>query len=215
VSQIERLSDFSVSVVHADLLRLVGYKTEREPDDKLRALIAEVTTEAEQLATPLATLGLFEEKDVPAGTHLSSFFGASPEVALSICTIGPHLEERVSGYSSEGELTRALILDAAGSVLAEAVCDYANEKVCAEAVRRSLHATCRVSPGYGMWKIEEQKVVFDLLPADTVGVTLTKSFMMIPRKSVSFAVRLTRERPIGQPSSPCALCGRKDCGFRR
>jgi hypothetical protein len=233
------LSGFSVSIVQADLLRLVGYKTEQEPDDKLRALIAEATTEAEKLARPQAMLGLFEEKDVPAGTHLSAFFssaldagaaGGRPagaavsrgafgppalQVAISVCTIGPLLEERVSEYSSAGELTRGLILDAAGSVLAEAVCDYANEKICADAGGRSLYTTCRVSPGYGRWKIEEQKVIFDLLPADSIGVILTKSFMMIPRKSVSFAVRLTRERPTGQPGSPCALCGREDCEFRR
>ncbi len=232
----ERLSDFSVSVAQADLLRLVGYKTEQEPDDKLRALIAEATAEAEKLSRPQAMLGLFEQKDVPEGAHLHTFFGgtrdtrvtavgaagsrgasipAALEIALSICTIGPALEERVSEYSAAGELTRGLILDAAGSVLAEAVCDYANERICAEAAGRSLHTTCRVSPGYGRWRIEEQKVVFDLLPADSIGVTLTKSFMMIPRKSVSFAVQLTTERPHGQPSSPCAICGREDCEFRR
>ena len=248
MSRVERLSDFSVSVVQTDLLRLVGYKTEQEPDDKLRALIAEAVTEAEKLARPQAVFALFERKDVPEASHLSTFFVAphgagaastagatgpaavagarvagSPgtsippaeEVALSVCTIGPLLEEKVSEYSSAGELTRGLILDAAGSVLAEAVCDYANEKICAEAAGRSLYTTCRVSPGYGRWKIEEQKVLFGLMPADSIGVTLTKSFMMIPRKSVSFAVRLTRERPTGRPGSPCALCGREDCEFRR
>lgn len=253
MSQVQHLTGFSVSVAQADLLRLVGYKTEQEPDDKLRALIAEAVEEAEKLVRPQALFALFERQDVPESSHLHTFFagpeaggggasdagtisagtasvrpasGSAPgsrgvpippaqEVALSICTIGPLLEDRVSEYSSAGELTRGLILDAAGSVLAEAVCDYANEKVCAEAARRSLHTTCRVSPGYGRWKIEEQKVVFELLPADPIGVSLTKSFMMIPRKSVSFAVRLTRERPTGQPGSPCALCGREDCEFRR
>ena len=239
MTQVQRLAGFSVSVVQADLLRLVGYKTQQEPDDKLRALIAEAVEEAEKLARPQAVFALFERKDVPGAAHLSTFFGAPPdagaaaassihaatslgasippaqEVALSVCTIGPLLEDRVSEYSSAGELTRGLILDAAGSVLAEAVCDYANEKICTEAAGRSLYTTCRVSPGYGRWKIEEQKVVFELLPTDSIGVSLTKSFMMIPRKSVSFAVRLTTERPTGHPGSPCALCGREDCEFRR
>ncbi len=241
------MTSFSVSVAQADLLRLVGYKTEQEPDDKLRALIAEATEEAEKLARPQAVFRLFEKSDVPEAAHLHTFFAGpeaagagtavgraaggstggsaagsrglpippAQEVAVSICTIGSPLEDRVSEYSTAGELTRGLILDAAGSVLAEAVCDYANEKICVEAARRSLYTTCRVSPGYGRWKIEEQKVVFDLLPGDSIGVSLTKSFMMIPRKSVSFAVRLTRERPTGQPGSACALCGREDCEFRR
>jgi len=234
VSQVHRFSDFSVKVVQADLLRLVGYKTQHAPDGQLQTLIAEATAEAEKLAMPQAMFALFEKKGVPEGSHLFSFFAGSPdagaasaaasesastlrgqEVALSVCTIGPLLEERVSEYSASGELTRGLILDAAGSVLAEAVCDYANEKICAMAAQRSLYTTCRVSPGYGRWKIEEQKIIFGLLPADSIGVTLTRSFMMIPRKSVSFAVRLMRERPHGEPVSPCALCGREDCEFRR
>ncbi|MBN1505061.1 MAG: hypothetical protein JW952_08385 [Candidatus Eisenbacteria bacterium] len=283
MSLVQTLSDFSVRVVQVELLRLVGYKTHQQPDEKLRALMAEAVAEAEVLARPRALVGLFEKKDVPEGTHLSTFFapasdsgrgaltartgvsgadvagapagatavtgvtgagtteaaglpgrpgGSAPEitggtrrpkpsippaleVALSVCTIGAPLEERVSEYSSAGELTRSLILDAAGSVLTEAVCDYANEKICGRAVGRSLYTTRRVSPGYGRWKIEEQKVIFQLLPADSIGVTLTKSYMMIPRKSVSFAVRLTAERPTGQFGSPCATCGREGCEFRR
>ncbi|UCF79032.1 MAG: hypothetical protein JSW03_01860 [Candidatus Eiseniibacteriota bacterium] len=139
----------------------------------------------------------------------------TPHIALSICTIGLALEERVSEYSNAGELAKALVLDSAGSTLAEAACDFANERICAMAAEQSLHAAPRTSPGYGRWKVEEQETIFRLLPADSVGVSLTKSYMMVPRKSVSFAVRLSKEEPSGESVSPCRRCGRKNCEFRR
>ena len=78
-----------------------------------------------------------------------------------------------------------------------------------------LYAAPRISPGYGRWSVEEQDIIFKLLPADSIGVSLTKSYMMVPRKSVSFAVRFTGEKPNDDSLSPCVRCRRKECAFRR
>lgn len=211
----------------------------RTPDRQLQELMAEMTQEAGRLAEPKAVYSLFGQDDLPPGSFLSSLVrdsfaagkpadaigtnagpalpvsSAAVAVALAVCTIGQALEERVAEYSSSGELTRGLILDAAGSVLAEASCDFVNQAICGVAAERSLHATCRTSPGYGKWEVKEQAVVFKLLPAHSIGVTLTSSFMMVPRKSVSFAVRLLSEKPADERLSPCTRCGRKECEFRR
>jgi hypothetical protein len=258
LGQVRELSGFSLSVDAAELMRLAGYGTRagtpgerrlatvetpesqafRAPEGQLKALMAEVTSEAEELARPRAVYSLFESNDIPKNTFLHSFFApneiqdkvggtnkkVTPAAAagppatalvLALCTIGPLLEERVTEYSASGKLSRGLILDLAGSVLAEAACDYVNQEICSEASRLSLFPACRTSPGYGKWRIEEQEVIFRLLPGSSIGVTLTSSFMMIPRKSVSFAVSFLEERPSGEPSSPCSHCNRQDCEFRR
>jgi hypothetical protein len=245
MEKVHRYTDFSVRVDPEELPRYLGYRRDRRPNAELAELLKEMTAEAEALARPAAILSLFDSENVPGQEQLPrksflySLLSAPPakyegerearkaakaagessdstaRVALSICTIGPELEAKVSEYSASGALARALILDAAGSSLAEAVCDFANGKICEMAVAEPLYAAPRISPGYGRWSVEEQDIMFTLLPADSIGVFLTKSYMMVPRKSVSFAVKLTEEKPNDDALSPCVRCRRKECEFRR
>ena len=45
--------------------------------------------------------------------------------------------------------------------------------------------TMRFSPGYGEWPLKAQEKLLPLVEADKIGVTLTDTDIMIPRKSVS------------------------------
>lgn len=217
--ELHRHTDFSVSADLNDVARLLGYGRNKKPDTGLARLVEESTREAEGLARPSGLFGVFDRESFPAGSFLTALFEKKDtpviRVALAICTIGPQLEETVSRYSDSGQLTRALIVDAAGSSLTETTCDYVNEKICQMALEHSFCPAPRISPGYGRWKIEEQAILFRLLPAESIGVSLTKSCMMVPRKSISFAVELLRETTHDRPSSPCKRCGRKNCQFRR
>jgi hypothetical protein len=231
VEKVHRYTDFpGDSKPSADLDELLTEMT-REAEELVRSATIFSAFEAADVPkdTFLHTLlcssatGSESEKSVPDGKDVSAKDeGNDPtvddsmtRVVLSICTIGPELEARVSEYSGGSELARALVLDAAGSSLAEAVCDYANERICEMTALRPLYAAPRISPGYGRWSVEEQDMIFGLLPADSIGVTLTKSYMMIPRKSVSFAVKFTEKKPDDQALSPCTRCRRKECEFRR
>lgn len=235
MEKIHRYTDFNVGVDSDELPRYLGYRRDKRPDGELAGLLTETSKEAESLAEPAAIFSTFDLSSVPKDTFLSTLFRsaeaeskgaqtvsaqgvdtATPaRVVLAVCTIGPKLEERVSKYSGSGELARALVLDAAGSSLAEAVCDFTNQKICEMSSRQSLYAAPRISPGYGRWRVEEQEIIFKLLPADSIEVTLTKSYMMVPRKSVSFAVSLTKNRQSDEAASQCTRCRRKDCEFRR
>ena len=224
LGKLDRHADFRVSADPNEVLRLLGYRRNKKPNGALAELVQESEREAETLVRPSGVFSLFEMESFPKGSFLSGMFAdKSPaiKIALAVCTIGPKLEEIVSNYSSSGQLTRALIIDAAGSSLTEAACDFVNEKICQRAVELSLHPAARISPGYGHWKIEEQGIIFELLPTDSIGVSLTDSYVMIPRKSVSFAVKLLREPPPdshltpGEKMSACKGCGRKNCQFRR
>jgi len=238
LEKVHRYTGFSVTVDPDELKRYLGYRRDKEPYGELAGLLTETSKEAESLAEPAAILSTFDVQSIPEDTFLFTLFdtskvkadnghaassqaaaarekGSRTQIVLAICTIGPRLEERVSEYSESGELARALILDAAGSSLAEAVCDFANQKICEMATQKSLYASARISPGYAGWKVEEQEIIFALLPADSIGVSLTKSFMMVPRKSVSFAVKVAGDEPTDEAASPCVRCRRKECEFRR
>jgi hypothetical protein len=54
-----------------------------------------------------------------------------------------------------------------------------------------------------------------LLPARALGITLTTGLMMIPRKSVSFAVSFEERPPKGHRArSACERCGLERCRHR-
>ncbi|MCK4236682.1 MAG: hypothetical protein KAX38_06160, partial [Candidatus Krumholzibacteria bacterium] len=144
----------------------------------------------------------------------SKVFADLDRVAFCICTIGPRLEKEVSALSEKGELLRAVVLDSVGSVSAEAAAEHVDRVIQAGASREGLKTSCRASPGYGDWDIREQASIFDLLPGDRIGVSLTGSFMMVPRKSVSFAIQIA-EKPIRMRSeNSCRNCDIKDCPYR-
>ena len=136
------------------------------------------------------------------------------EVAVAVCTISGELERSSAERAAAGDLLDALLLDAVGSAAAEATADALNARVCRIAKARTLYAAVRESPGYGDWDVGNQGRLLALLPAERLGIGLTAGGMMVPRKSVSFALRLLRE-PTGEDSDPCARCGRRDCRHRR
>ena len=100
-------------------------------------------------------------------------------------TIGGFIEDKRNAYIKDNQTTKALMLDAVGSVAAEELADIINKHITAEAEKDGLKTTRRFSPGYGDWKLEEQKAFLEWLGAKSAGIKLTGSFQMIPEKSVS------------------------------
>jgi hypothetical protein len=79
--------------------------------------------------------------------------------------------------------------------------------------RYLLNRFSSMSPGsLGDWPIEEQIPLFALLgnTAETVGVTLTESLLMVPLKSVSGILF-----PSEEGFESCQLCPRDNCPGRR
>jgi cobalamin-dependent methionine synthase I len=52
----------------------------------------------------------------------------------------------------------------------------------------------RYAPGYRGWHLSDQAFLFRMVGADAIGVRLTDSFMMVPRKSYSFRINFYREK---------------------
>jgi len=129
----------------------------------------------------------------------------SHKLYIVLLTIGDRLERRVDELFKKDPL-RAFILDGVGSSLAEGVADEINYMICK---REKGKVSRRISPGYGKWSLEDQRVIFSLLPHDRIGVSLNEEFMMRPRKSISFIIG------VGKRDDPCRNCGKEDCDIRR
>jgi hypothetical protein len=203
---------FTVDIDPAEVLRFLGSKGRAKPAPGERW--EEIVREAIRAASPL-----IEPKGVyayAAGRELrgSTIFAHLERMAFCISTIGPAIEAEVTRLAAAGELLRAVVLDAIGSVAAEAAAEHIDRLIAAEVAAEGLKTSCRASPGYGDWDVREQSALFALLPAERIGVRLGETFMMTPRKSISFAIDVAREPARLRSESSCGNCGRTDCLYR-
>lgn len=124
-----------------------------------------------------------------------------------VVTIGPRLEKEAS-KEGRSSVLQGWILERMG--------DYALGKAVAHVrslAEKSLgKAVSSFSPGSGtgrLFSIEQQDILFEILdPQKKIGVHLTESYLMVPRKSSSGIFAATRQEYVA-----CQYCPRK-CEFR-
>lgn len=189
--RIEKIENIKVEFEDKRILRLIGYKSRSaEIKNPIRQLIAEEKKKLVHLLRPASVYTILDH----AETNQHPVFKDAVKVALCICTIGPDLEEEINQLMGKNEMLRALILDSLGSEAAEEVAIQSDKKIAQKARGMGLWPSKRFSPGYGIWDIREQRTVFKFLPGHEIGVRLTESCMMIPRKSVSFRINFYEEK---------------------
>ena len=211
-----------------EVLRLQGYRRPSDvPTPDVLAILQDAMAEARQVFRPQWVYREFGAESVDrvhcrlqAGPDL--LIGEIPErwgpitaLGLGVCTIGDAIEERIEALFTEREFPLAYMLDSLGSVAAEALAEGFLRQLCAERLAQGLKVTPRESPGYLRWPIEEQRKVFAVLPAGTIGVGLNPYCIMTPRKSISFAVGIGSEARMGTTTSPCRSCDMRGCAYRR
>jgi len=131
-----------------------------------------------------------------------------PERAFPyVVTIGHELENTAASCD---DLLDQYYLDVLGNLAVTAAREYLENHL-----RHilGLGKMSRMSPGsLKDWPIEEQRILFSVLGdvEASIGVRLTRSFLMIPRKSVSGICF-----PTEIPFLSCQLCARENCPARQ
>ena len=74
-------------------------------------------------------------------------------------TLGPG-PDRLIRRASVGQMSRAVVLQAAAAAMTETWCDQINERIRQEAERDGLCTRPRYSPGYGDLPLELQKDIW-------------------------------------------------------
>ena len=123
-----------------------------------------------------------------------------------VLTIGDTLENRARSSQS---IAAQLILEAVGDLALGSALEHVQRRISAQ---YGLETTSHMGPGQLDWPITQQKELFSILGdvKDRIGVTLTESQMMVPRKSISGIIFPTEETFIS-----CQLCQRNKCPSRR
>ena len=136
------------------------------------------------------------------------------EVILFAATIGEGADLLARKYGRIN-VAKAVVMQAAAAAMIEAFCDEENEKLRAEAAEKGLYLRPRFSPGYGDFSLNHQRDFARVLEMQkTVGITLTESLLMLPSKSVTAVIGVSKQ-DARCVLSGCESCRNAGCAFRR
>ena len=203
-----------------EILKYLGFRGQELTEDIAKQL-RRCTDEVLQAATPRLTYRQVPLEDGAvlgvtfAGKDIPTMLSPCEEVVLFGATLGPGVERLMMRY----EVTNAadaVIMDACASTAIENICNNFESDMRAEIEAGGRYLTDRFSPGYGDLPISEQPKFFALLDMTRrVGVSLTPTTIMVPRKSVTAIMGIARTP---QPHRPpdCEHCLMfRNCPFRK
>jgi hypothetical protein len=143
-----------------------------------------------------------------SGPLVTRELGAAQEVVAIIVTIGDRLEALVSNLIA-AEPAFALALDGFGSAAVQAIADAACERIRVEAAVAGMQTTLPLSPGMVGWDLGTgQRQIMALLGESNAPVRLTRSDLMLPRKSLSMVLGIGVE--VTAEGSVCDRCNLAD-----
>jgi hypothetical protein len=141
---------------------------------------------------------------VLTGKLVAEHLAAAQEIVVIAATIGGRLEDRIS-QALKHDTMYALALDGFGTAAIETLAVATCRHFSKAAAGKGLKTTIPLGPGMIGWPVEMgQKEIFALLDTDKVGLRLTSSSLMVPRKSLSMVVGLGPE--VTKGAKTCTYC---------
>jgi hypothetical protein len=134
-----------------------------------------------------------------------------------VATAGAGLDGEIARLNQQGKVSQAYVADAIGSLLIERAVDDFQEQAALRLRRNGKEVSLRFSPGYCDWPVTQQKSLFEFLSPEAIGVELSETCLMNPRKSISgvFGAYDLGRADVAQPYNPCVECSKKNCTSRR
>jgi hypothetical protein len=210
MSKIYTETGFEISVERDEIARCLGYGRNQIPA-RVAASLEEVERTAPALIETACAYRMMTS-DEYFHSHYVCHIGA---LVVCLVTLGPRLEEKVDEYKESGDLSGALILDSYGSAAAEAAAEAAEKMIRERVGELGLKCSPRFSPGYGGWNVAEQKWLFAAVDGGALGVRLTEGCMLVPRKSITFAMTIGDQPVDMRDAEVCEYCGMVKCRFKK
>lgn len=151
---------------------------------------------------------LIQSRDL--AMHLQSCF----EGFLFASTLGPGVDILVKRYTIT-ETPMLPVIQAVSAAYTEFCADNAQKELEIYATAHEQYLRPRYSPGYGDFSLSDQRFLFDALEIPKkLGVSLTESFLMVPFKSITAVIGLSRDPSLCHINK-CMTCTAKNCPFRK
>ena len=120
---------------------------------------------------------------------LAGFLKGCKETLFIGSTAGSAVMNAIRGDIEGGDMARGVVIDAVASEMADAALDWIvgffNRLLARESARLTKG---RFSAGYSDFLLENQKMMYDMLELDRIGVTINENFILMPEKSVTAVV---------------------------
>lgn len=146
------------------------------------------------------------------GTTISKMLQKSSVISFFLCTAGSVISEISQEKTNGGDNLMAYIVDIIGNLCIEKISGHIKKDIITEIDFFEFRTTNIFSPGYCEWPIEEQSKLFTFFKNNFCEVTLTKSNLMEPLKSLSGLFGAGKE--VISLRNTCKLCSKKDCNLR-
>lgn len=133
--------------------------------------------------------------------------------ALMAVTLGAGVDRVIREFESNA-MEKAFVADALASAAVEQVCDLAEAEI--KGRLAGAFFTWRFSPGYGDLPLDIQRDFLDVLNARRrIGLTVTDSLILIPRKSVTAIIGIS-DNELEPKTRGCSTCILQEkCEFRK
>jgi hypothetical protein len=148
------------------------------------------------------------------GSWITSQLAPADSIYAILCTIGEGIEKETQ-QQLDNDMLLGLALDGVGSAGVEALAQLACRHIEELALQAGQKTTVPFSPGMINWSVDEgQPVIFDMLSSINNVVTMSPSFMMSPRKSLSMLVGVGKK--LGEKGTTCDYCAMQGtCKYRQ
>lgn len=163
-----------------------------------------------QLETPSGNIQL-------AGQSITRHLSNSVRVIAESVTVGEAVENAVDEHFKQGDYAHSLLLDAAATTAVEMAADAMENAIRPDFAKQGLALIQRFSPGYGDFYIQFQPQMLKLSMAEKIGISLTESYMLSPRKSITALIGLIpADRSVCRTiEHNCQICQQADCLSRK
>lgn len=208
-----------------EVLRYLGYRG-NAPDERTEQLVDSCMEEVQRTASPAHVYRVFpvtvESADgmIQAGCfttesrNLAKNLKDCEQILVFAATLGVGIDRLLAKYS-RFQMSRAVVMQAASAALIEEYCNTLNGQWKKEFLEEEWYLRPRFSPGYGDFALENQREILQALDAAKwAGITLTDSLLMMPSKSVSAVIGMSR-KPGNCVLDGCEVCKKTDCLYRR
>lgn len=217
---------YKLDIEEEEVYRYLGYKG-NTPEDITLKVIDEVVTILKEKSTPKTEYKIFDitKTDegyllegttlVLTGKNISQMLSESKRCILMAVTLGQEVEN-VSRILQIKDLSKGVIFDACASSMVEDLCNQLEAIIKVDIDKQGKHFTDRFSPGYGDLPITIQPTICKVLDtAKTMGLNVSSSGIMIPRKSITAIIGIA-DTPQAMRIKGCAYCSLvRECEYRK
>jgi hypothetical protein len=126
-----------------------------------------------------------------SGSLLPERLAGAVELVILVSTIGVQLEGRVKEYTANKETLKGMLLDGIGSSAMHSITQDVCSSITKQMETEGYKTYPAFLPGMPGFPLTEQVSLLKLAKAERIGVTLSSSGIMIPRKSTSRVIGIS------------------------